>query len=53
MNLAQRLVLRHLREDYRGVVWGRPLPGVPRAAWRPAIPRKSDAVPNGIRDERP
>jgi pimeloyl-ACP methyl ester carboxylesterase len=53
MNLAQRLVLRHLREDYRGVIWGRPLPGVPRAAWRPAIPRESDAVPNGIRDERP
>jgi hypothetical protein len=53
MNLAQRLVLRHLREDYRGVIWGRPLPGVSKAAWRPAIPRKSDAVSNGIRDERP
>ena len=53
MNLAQRLVLRHLREDYRGVIWGRPLPGVSKAAWRPAIPRKSDAVTTGIRDERP
>jgi hypothetical protein len=48
MNLAQRLVVRHLREDFRGRVWGRPLPGVPPKTWRPAIPRKSSAEPGGI-----
>jgi pimeloyl-ACP methyl ester carboxylesterase len=53
MNLCQRLVLRHLRDDYRGVVWGGRLSGVSKAAWSPAIPRRSDAVPSGIRDERP
>jgi pimeloyl-ACP methyl ester carboxylesterase len=51
LNLAQRLVLRHLRDDYRGSIWGRPIPGVAKNRWQPAIPRRSPAVPNGIRLE--
>ncbi len=44
MALAQRLVLRHLRPSYRGRVWGRPVPGVDAAAWRPPIPGLALAV---------
>lgn len=35
VNLVQRLVIRHLRPDYRGPVWGRRLPGA--TSWRPPI----------------
>ena len=39
LNLAQRLVLRHLRgKDYKGEVWGRRAPGVAKADWDPPIP---------------
>jgi pimeloyl-ACP methyl ester carboxylesterase len=48
MNLAQRLVLRHLRDDYRGPTKGRPVPGVKPKSWTPPIPRRSAAAPNGI-----
>ena len=33
VNLVQRLVLRHLRDDYSGDVWGRPVPGVVKPQW--------------------
>jgi pimeloyl-ACP methyl ester carboxylesterase len=33
VNLVQRLVLRHLRDDYSGDVWGRPVPGVLKPSW--------------------
>jgi pimeloyl-ACP methyl ester carboxylesterase len=39
LNLVQRLVLRHLRSDYRGEVWGMPVPGVAANAWNPPIPK--------------
>jgi pimeloyl-ACP methyl ester carboxylesterase len=39
LNVAQRLVLRHLRPAFAGEVWARPIPGVARRAWRPPIPR--------------
>ncbi len=35
VNLVQRLVVRHLRPDYRGPVWGRRLPGA--TTWGPPI----------------
>jgi pimeloyl-ACP methyl ester carboxylesterase len=39
LNLAQRLVLRHLRgKDYKGEVWGRRAPGVAKADWDAPIP---------------
>lgn len=38
LNLAQRLVLRHLRPQFSGEVWARALPVLPREAWRPPIP---------------
>ncbi len=36
LNLAQRLVLKHLRPAFRGDVWGRRVPGV--SEWNPPIP---------------
>lgn len=39
LNLAQRLVLKHLRgKDYKGDVWGRRAPGVAKGDWDPPIP---------------
>jgi pimeloyl-ACP methyl ester carboxylesterase len=35
VNLVQRLVVRHLKPDYRGQVWGRRLPGA--TSWEPPI----------------
>jgi pimeloyl-ACP methyl ester carboxylesterase len=35
INLVQRLATKHLRPQYRGRVWGRPLPGV--RSWNPPI----------------
>jgi pimeloyl-ACP methyl ester carboxylesterase len=40
MGLVQRLVIRHLRPDFRGKVWGRHAPGV--TAWRPPIEQLKD-----------
>ena len=37
LNLAQRLVVKHLLPSFTGPVWGRPLPGV--AQWNPPIPQ--------------
>jgi len=39
LNLAQRLVMRHLRPRFAGDVWARGLPAVSRQGWRPPIPR--------------
>jgi len=36
MDLVQRLVIKHLRPEYTGKVWGRALPGVSK--WDPPIP---------------
>ena len=33
VNLVQRLVLRFLRDDYSGDVWGRHVPGVLQPKW--------------------
>jgi pimeloyl-ACP methyl ester carboxylesterase len=35
INLVQRLVVKHLKPDFRGEVWGRPVPGVDQ--WAPPI----------------
>ena len=35
LNLAQRLVLKHLRPEFNGKVWGRRVPG--ETAWNPPI----------------
>ncbi len=37
LNLAQRLVVSHLRGKATKGVWGRPLPGVPAADWTPPV----------------
>ncbi len=37
MNLCQRLVLKHLRPEFRGQVKGRPVPGVAAGDWAPPI----------------
>jgi len=36
INLVQRLVVKHLKDRYRGQVWGRRVPGA--AHWSPPIP---------------
>ncbi len=36
MNLVQRLIVRHLRPEFRGEVWGRRVPGTNN--WSPPIP---------------
>lgn len=40
VNLVQRLVLRFLREDYSGDVWGRRAPGVSQPQWPSWLPLK-------------
>ncbi|MES9876585.1 MAG: alpha/beta fold hydrolase [Candidatus Sedimenticola sp. PURPLELP] len=37
LNLSQRLVLKHLKPDYRGDLGGRPLPGIEASDWRPPV----------------
>jgi len=37
LDLAQRLILRHLRPTFHGDVWGRPIPGVALRSWQPPI----------------
>jgi hypothetical protein len=38
MNMLHRLIVRHFTDapDPHGATWGRPAPGVPPQAWRPA-----------------
>ncbi len=40
MNMLHRLIVRHFTNapDPHGATWGRPAPGVPPEAWRPALP---------------
>ena len=40
VNLVQRIVLRHLRDDYSGDVWGRRVPGVLAPQWPSWLPLK-------------
>jgi hypothetical protein len=40
VNLVQRIVLRHLRDDYSGDVWGRRVPGVVAPQWPSWLPLK-------------
>ena len=55
MNLVQRLVLRHLRSDYHGAVWGRSIPGVKPRQWHPpfSIRPKDPAPCNADRGRSP
>lgn len=40
INLVQKLVIKHLRKDYRGKIWGRRLPGC--ETWNPPIPNLNE-----------